>query len=251
MKNWVLFNTSGFSEFLWKDHWWYRAAKMRKIFFKNQFKDIDFELLKSIANWFSDTYKLDLMPLVPNIRVAPSLADSKWSTGLTIFDDNRIDILLCWYSIRDVTVLYSTIFHELVHANSYTYSDITHWVTRAWFTQYIGGSRYHTGIDEGMTDMLAWELFKKYCAIKELPYIYEYCYIREIWKVKRLIVFLSKKCGISQEDIKKILYSWYFNGIHKNKDGIWKSIYKVLSDSNGEFKLTDAEIIRILDDTLN
>lgn len=250
MKHWASFNTSGFSEFLWRGHGWYHAAKARKVFFKDQFKDIDFDLLKSIADSFSDIYKLDLWPVVPTIRVAPRLPNSSW-IGKTVFHSSGTDILLCWSSITDITSLYSVLFHELIHTNSYRYINDVLWVNHTWFTQLINGQLYHEGIDEGMTDMLAWELFKKYCSIKGLPYVYEYSNIREIWKVKRLIVFLSRKCGYSKEDIKKMLYSWYFTGIQKNEVGMWKSIYKALSDVNGEFNLTDTEIIRILDDTLN
>ena len=247
MKNQLSFNTSGFYEYLDRKN---PTTRINKGFFKHHFEDIDFKELERIANEFSQEYGIKIDSRLPKVIVVPHLPDNGW-IGATIFYSNGIDILLCGYSITDVVTLYSTLFHELVHSNSYIYINDMLGVNHTWFTQLINEQLYHEGIDEGMTDMLAGELFKRYCDIKSLPYIYEYSNIREIWKVKRLIVFLSRKCGYSKEGIQKILYSWYFNGIQKNEVGMWKSIYKALSDVNGEFNLTDTEIIRILDDTLN
>ncbi len=242
-----LFNTDGFSEYL-DNH--YLPEKIKKDFFRKHFKDLDTRTLNEIVQRFSEEYEFQIVPKYPQAHIIWWLPQNRW-IWTTVFSSSGTDILLCWHSIQDVETLYSTLFHELVHANSYVYIDDNLGINRTWYVQQIQWHLYHLLIDEGMTDLLAGELFKRYCEIKNLPYLFEYSNLREIARIKRLIIFLAKKCGISRKEVKKILYSWYFNWINKNEIGLWKSIYKALSNTDGEFKMTDTEILHILDDMLN
>lgn len=243
------FNTHWFSEYLKRGHGGHHAINKKKIFFRKQFENIDYAVLQWIYERFMDKYKLPKQwESIFIVRIAPRLNNARiW---LTLLDSTGVDTLLCWYSINTQAEFLSTLFHELTHGSGYKYVNNEEHLNYNWYMQMEKMFPHYVGIDEGMTDLLAGELFHVYCREKWLAHEYEYFYIRELYTIKKLIIFLAKKCNMTREEVKAILFSWYFQWIHIDDTGKSQSIQSALTSKTGIFRMTDEEVRKILGNTI-